>query len=119
MQVSKQKINTLLERQLRNTLWQLITDVKNPKEAEMIMSSLLGGVELTTVAKRVGVAYWLSKKRSYENIKQNLKVSSATVAEVQRNMKKPGWRLAIQKVTADEWANVWEKKIKKLIVHSS
>ena len=114
MQVSKKKMNATLEKQLFSMLWQLITDIKNPKEAEMVWGDLLSKTELATVAKRLAVAYWLSKKRSYENIKQNLKVSSATVAEVQKNLKKPGWRLAIQKVTADEWANVWEQKIKRV-----
>ncbi len=115
MQVSKKKMNVTLEKQLFSMLWQLISDLKNPREAEMVWGDLLSETELGTVAKRLAVAYWLSKRRSYENIKQNLKVSSATVAEVQRNMKKPGWKLAMVKVTADEWANVWEAKIKKLI----
>ncbi|HBC45393.1 MAG: TrpR like protein, YerC/YecD [Candidatus Amesbacteria bacterium GW2011_GWA2_47_11b] len=114
MQVSKKKMNATLEKQLFFMLWQLITDLKNPKEVELVWSDLLSKTELTTVAKRLAVAYWLSKKRSYENIKQNLKVSSATVAEVQRNLKKPGWKLAMQKITADEWANVWEQKIKRV-----
>ena len=114
MQVSKKKMNATLEKQLFFMLWQLITDLKNPKDVELVWSDLLSKTELTTVAKRLAVAYWLSKKRSYENIKQNLKVSSATVAEVQRNLKKPGWKLAMQKVTADEWANVWEQKIKRV-----
>lgn len=119
MQVSKKKVNSVLEKQLFAMLWQLVVDLKNPKEAEMVLSDLLSSTEIATVAKRLAVAYWLFKKRSYENIKQNLKVSSATVAEVQRNMKKPGWKLAMVKVTADEWANVWEQKIRKLIVHGS
>ena len=114
MQVSKKKMNATLEKQLFFMLWQLITDLKNPKEVELVWSDLLSKTELTTVAKRLAVAYWLSKKRSYENIKQNLKVSSATVAEVQRNLKKPGWKLTMQKITADEWANVWEQKIKRV-----
>jgi len=115
MQVSKKKVNAILEKQLFATLWQLVVDLKNPKEAELVLSDLLSETEVATVAKRLAVAYWLFKKRSYENIKQNLKVSSATVAEVQKQMKKPGWKLAIAKTTADEWANVWEAKIKKLI----
>ena len=115
MQISKQKVNVVLEKQLFAMLWQLVTDLKNPKETEIVLSDLLSATESATVAKRLAVAYWLSKKRSYENIKQNLKVSSATVADVQKQLKRPGWKLAIQKVTADEWANVWEAKIKKLI----
>lgn len=108
-------MNALLEKQLLATLWQLIVDLKDPKEAEMVLSDLLSSTEVATVAKRLAVAYWLFKKRSYENIKENLKVSSATVAEVQKNMQKPGWKLALQKVTAEEWANVWEAKIRKLV----
>jgi len=119
MQVSKKKVNSVLEKQLYATLWQLVVDLKNPKEVEVVLSDLLSATEISTVAKRLAVAYWLFKKRSYENIKHNLKVSSATVAEMKKQMKKPGWKLAIQKVTADEWANVWETKIKKLMVHSS
>jgi hypothetical protein len=34
------------------------------------------------------------------------------VAEVQQNLRTIGWKLAIKKVTADEWANQWETKIK-------
>ena len=112
MQISKQKVNAVLEKQLYKTLWQLLADIKNPQEAEVLIGDLLSATELSTLAKRLAVAYWLSKKRSYENIKVNLKVSSATVADVQKQLKRPGWKLAIQKVTADEWANVWEQKIK-------
>ena len=112
MQISKQKVNAVLEKQLYKTLWQLLADIKNPQEAEVLIGDLLSATELSTLAKRLAVAYWLSKKRSYENIKVNLKVSSATVAELQKQLKRPGWKLAIQKVTADEWANVWEQKIK-------
>lgn len=112
MQISKQKVNVVLEKQLYKTLWQLLADIKSPQEAEVLIGGLLSVTELTTLAKRLAVAYWLSKKRSYENIKVNLKVSSATVADVQKQLKRPGWKLAIQKVTADEWANVWEQKIK-------
>ena len=112
MQISKQKVNAVLEKQLYKTLWQLLADIKSPQEAEVLIGDLLSATELSTLAKRLAVAYWLSKKRSYENIKVNLKVSSATVAELQKQLKRPGWKLAIQKVTADEWANVWEQKIK-------
>lgn len=117
MQISKQKVNAVLEKQLYKILWQLLADIKSPQEAEVLTFDLLSTTELTTLAKRLAVAYWLSKNRSYENIKVNLKVSSATVADVQKQLKRPGWKLAIQKVTADEWANVWETKIKKILRH--
>lgn len=115
MQVSKRKVNPTLEKQLARTLYQLVVDLKNSQEAEDVMKSLLSQTELTTVAKRLAVAYWLTKGRSYENIKENLKVSSATVADVQQRIKSPGWKLVIRKITAEEWASIWEEKIKRLI----
>jgi uncharacterized protein YerC len=112
MQLSKQHINQTLERQLFKTLYQLIVDLNSVEEVEKVFSEILSKTEVTTAAKRLAIAYWLSKKRSYTNIKDNLKVSSASIAEVQQSLKKPGWKLAIAKVTADEWANVWEQRIK-------
>jgi uncharacterized protein YerC len=112
MQVSKKKVNANLEKQLFSMLYQLVADIKTSDEAEIILKGLFSEIELTAFAKRVAIGYWLHKGRSYENIKQNLKVSSATVAEVQQNIKSKGWKGALQKLTADEWANQWEAKIK-------
>ncbi len=112
MQVSKQKINANLGRQLFKTLYQLVVDLKNSSDAESVISSLLTEVELTSIAKRLAVAYWLTKGRSYSNIKDNLKVSSATIAEVKVQLKTPGWKLAIQKITAEEWATAWDQRLR-------
>lgn len=112
MQISKRKVNPTLEKQLFSTLFQLVADLKSPQEAASVLGEIFSPTELTTLAKRLAVAYWLTKKRSYQNIKDNLKVSSATIAEIQPHLKSPGWKLAIQKITADEWATVWEQKIR-------
>ena len=115
MRVSKQKVNVTLQKQLFQVLFQLIADIKSPQEAEIVLKDLLSDVELTTVAKRISVAYWLSNNRSYTNIKDNLKVSSASISDIQRDLKKPGWKLVLAKITADEWATAWEQRIKRLI----
>ena len=115
MQISKQRVNAILERQLFQTLYQLFADLKTPQEVEAVLKDILSDVELTTVAKRLAVAYWLANGRSYNNIKDNLKVSSASISDIQQGLKRPGWKLALAKVTADEWATHWEQKIKKMI----
>jgi uncharacterized protein YerC len=114
MQVSKKQVSSLLEKQLFRMWYQLVADIKTPEEAEKVLGEVLTETEKTVIIKRLAVAYWLTKKRSYENIKENLKVSSATIASVQQDMKKNGWKLAMQKVLAEEWATKWEAKIKKL-----
>lgn len=115
MQISKQKVNKILEKQLSEVWYQMVADIKSAREAEEIFKSILSDTELTTVIKRLGVGYWLTKKRNYEVIKENLKVSSATIATIHQDLNKPGWKLAIKKVIAEEWATKWEEKIKKLI----
>jgi len=112
MQVSKQQVNSILERQVEKAWYQLVADIKNPEEAKLILGDLLSETEELAIIKRLAVGYWLTKKRSYENIKGNLKVSSATIASVQQEMKRPGWKLALKKMMAEEWATKWEEKLK-------
>jgi len=115
MQISKQKVNTALEKQISKMLFQLFADIKTPEEAERVMEDLFSETELVTITKRLAVGYWLKKGRSYENIKQNLKVSSATIASVQQSIKQNGWKAALQKIEAEEWATKWEQKIKGIL----
>src|SRR3989344_1335449 len=114
MRTSNRKLNDYLRNQVEKTFYQLIADVKRPDEVETFLKDFLNDTELETFAKRMAIAYWLKKGRSYENIKENLKVSSATIATVQSLMKKPGFELGLKKVEAEEWANVWADRIQKL-----
>lgn len=118
MQVSKKKVNSQLDKQISSMWYQLIADIETPQEAELIVSSVLSETELIAVTKRLAVGYWLLKKRSYENIKQNLKVSSATIAAVGADLEKAGWKAAMKKVTAEEWATKMEERIKSIFNRS-
>ena len=93
----------------------MVADLKGIKETDSFLTDFLTDSEYEVFAKRLAIAYWLKKGRSYNNIKENLKVSSATIAAVQSMMKRPGFALAIKKIEAEEWANVWSKKIKKFV----
>lgn len=114
MRTSSKKLNPSLQRQIEKTLAQVIADIKEPEEAETFLKNFLTNTELEILSKRLAVAYWLKKKRSYSNIKTNLKVSSATIAEVSSNIKKGNFELAVKKIEAEEWANKWAEKIKKI-----
>lgn len=115
MRTSDQKLNSSLKNQIINTLSQTIADLKDSKEAHKFLGSFLTDSELEAFAKRLAVAYWLKKGRSYNNIKQNLKVSSATIATVQSVLDSEGFQLALKKIEAEEWANQWAEKIRKLV----
>ncbi len=114
MQTSKQKINPILEKQLSRTFFQLVSDLQTTTDAEQVLKVVLTPSELEAISKRLAIAYFLTKGRNYDNIKQNLKVSSATVASIQDQIKNPGWKMAIHKITADEWATLWEQRIKSV-----
>jgi len=113
MRVSGQKLNPSLENQIFKTLAKTISDFKDIDEMMDFLNDFFNQTEVETFAKRLAIAYWLKKERSWENIKENLKVSSATIATVQSQMEKPGFALALKKLEAEEWANVWAEKIKK------
>jgi uncharacterized protein YerC len=111
----KSKTNVYLEAQIKKTLDQLVADINSPQEARHFLSTFLNEDEYLKFAKRVAVSYWLHKKRTYSNIKTNLKVSSATISKVQKTSDNEGTKIALKKIETDEWANVWSEKIKKYI----
>jgi len=115
MRTSNKKLNPSLKRQIVKTLGQALADFKDLKEVETFMDHFFTDSEIETFAKRLAVAYWLKKGRSYSNIKENLKVSSATIAEISSSIENPGFSSAIKKIEAEEWANQWTEKIKKFI----
>jgi TrpR-related protein YerC/YecD len=115
MRTSSEKINKTLRAQLDSLLSQTIADIKNTDEAGVFLNSFFTDSEVETFAKRLAVAYWLKKGRSYSNIKQNLKVSSATISSIQSMLSKKGVQEALKRIEAEEWANQWSEKIKKFV----
>ncbi|MCL4382854.1 Trp family transcriptional regulator [Patescibacteria group bacterium] len=115
MRTSGEKLNPSLATQITKTLSLVIAGLKNRDEVDIFLKDFLKAAEYETFAKRLAVAYWLKKGRSYTNIKNNLKVSSATIAQVQKDMNKKGFSQALKRLEAEEWANLWEKKIKNFI----
>jgi len=115
MQTSRTKLSRNLKRELEERLYRVVADIKSPEEAEVFLKDFLSKTELEIVCKRLAVAYYLDKKRSYQNIKDHLAVSSATVSVVASFLKsKKGYEVALQKIRADEWAEKWAQKISGL-----
>ncbi len=115
MRTSSQKLNAALKKQITKTLLQAIVDLKNFDETNQFFENFLNESELETFAKRLAIAYWLKKGRSYTNIKENLKVSSATIASIQSQLDSPGFQLVLTKIEAEEWASNWAEKIQKFV----
>jgi len=115
MRSSKQTLNSSLKKQVYALFDQVFADIKTPEEAHLILSDLLKPNEYELFVKRLAISYYLAKGRSYKNIKDNLKVSSATIASVQPLLESKGIKHAIKLMEAEEWANKWSEKFKKLV----
>ncbi len=69
--------------------------------------------ELERYIKRISIIYWLKKGRDKENIKRNLQAAPKEIAVAEKLLKTEGIKLALKKIEAEEFANVWAEKIKK------
>ncbi len=94
-------------------LVEILCEVDSPKTMGAVLSDLLTETERVAMMKRLGIAIYLDKSRSYENIKNNLKVSSATIATVAETMGNPGIIEVIKRIKAEEWASDWSNKISR------
>lgn len=115
MRTSERKLNSSLKNQVTKTFAQTLIDIKDLDEMLLFLKDFFTDSELETFIKRLAVSYWLKKGRSYANIKENLKVSSATIAEVSSLKNKKGFEIALNKMEAEEWATQWAEKIKKFV----
>ncbi len=106
-------MNPSLKRQLLRTFSQMINDLKDPKEIEIFLTDFFDEDELEKYIKRISVAYWLKKGRDRENIKRNLLATPKEISGAEESLKKAGIKLALKKIEAEEWANVWAEKIRK------
>lgn len=107
-------MNLTLENQIKKTLALAISELKNEEEALRFLNEFLSEKEFENLSKRLSVAYWLSKKRSHANIQNNLKVGAVMIMEGNILIKKKIIRDVIKRIDADEWADKWAKRIKKL-----
>lgn len=115
MQVSSRRLNRTIESQIYKMLFGLMADIKDPREVKTVMDDLLTSSELTAMAKRLAIAVYLDKGRSYEDIKNHLKVSSATIASVAEQMGNPGVQSALNRIKAEQWADEMSGKISNLV----
>jgi TrpR-related protein YerC/YecD len=112
MRTSKSRVAPDTKKQIHHWLYQVVTDIKSIEEAEEFLKEILTKAELEAVVKRLAVAQRLTKGESYQEIKQAIKVSSATIATIADKLNSNGgYRLALKKIQADQWAEKWAEKI--------
>jgi len=108
-------MNPVLKREIVKTFFQTLTDLKDQGKLEIFIKDFLTEEEMDRLTKRLAIIYWLRKKRGTENIVENLKVSKKDISEAENFMQKEGVKAAIKNLEAEEWANVWAERIKKVV----
>ena len=113
MRVSKTKLNAQVEKQIYEIFYQTVADLKRKEDVKIFMRDFFTKTEQSIMTKRLAVAMYLEKDRSYDQIKKALKVSSATISSVDKMMNKnsEGFILALRRIEAEEWAGKLAKKI--------
>lgn len=115
MKKTNQSMNQKIEEQVYKILYQVLADAKTEVDIELILKSLMSEREIAAVAKRLAIAVFLDKGQSYEHIKDVLKVSTATIATTAGAMNKRGIQMALSRVKAEEWADVWSIRLSRAI----
>lgn len=108
-------MNRQIENQVYKILYQVLADAKTDVDMELILGAVMTEGELSAVAKRLAIAVFLDKGQSYEHIRDVLKVSTATIASVAENMNRRGVQMALQRVKAEEWADVWSIRLSRAL----
>ena len=103
-----------LQKQVTNTFFQTLEDLKTKDNFETFLKDFLTEKELDLFTNRLAIAYWIKKGRDVSNIKTNLKATLKEMQEVKAKIDSKGYKLAIKLMEAEEWANKWAEKIKKL-----
>ncbi len=82
MQTSAKPLTRQNEHLLFKQLSTLLADLDHPKQMEIFLREFLTQTEQLVFAKRLAILWELHQGKSYEEIKDKLNVSSATISSV-------------------------------------
>jgi len=77
------KLDKETTREIITDLCEAVAQAKNSTEAAELLTDLLGRQELEMIARRLRVAEMLLDDLTYKDIREELKISTATIARVQ------------------------------------
>lgn len=117
-QVSKYPISKEIYERIFEIFLKTLVKIRDQKEAEEFVESLLSPVERIMLAKRLATAFLLEKGYEYRQIQKVIRVSLPTIASVNFSRKYggAGYKKAVAKILREEKINDFlEKAILKLL----
>ncbi len=103
-QVSRSRLNPEVYKHIFSIFHSVLIQVKNSKQADLLISDLLTPTEKIMIAKRLAIAYMLERNFDYQTISLTLKVSTATVASVRKNILQGhrGYTIFLKAIVSDD-----------------
>lgn len=103
-QISRFPLKPKIAKEITNSLWWVVANLRTEDEVSKFLGDLLTTTEKTMLAKRLAVALMLEKGFTYWQIRDTLKVSTATILAMRNWLEKggEGYRLAIRKLLRRE-----------------
>lgn len=111
MQKSAKTLSPELQESIFYQLTTVLSDFNRPYQVDTFLRSFLTPTEQVVLAKRLAIARMLAVGCSYEEIREQLKVSSATIASVAEIIETPGIQEALAKLKIDDWADKIASKV--------
>lgn len=114
MQISSKQLSPEKNQQLIKHLAIALANQRSWQNMQSALTDFLTETELQVLAKRLAIAVMLQEGLSYQEIKSQLQVSTATISFVADHLSEPGFQHLISKVSADKWATQllrrWQQK---------
>ena len=105
MQVSKKVLDQKTQEQLQMLLFAFVKEISESDDSEILLHGFFTPTELTVFSKRLAIAVYLVNGHSYNEIKEELKVSSATVASVSSMLENSTLREHIENIDISAMQN--------------
>lgn len=115
MQTSAKDLSKKQQKQITEQFITLLSDLKSPEESRAFFTAFLTDTEQQVFAKRLAIIWLLHQGLSYEEIRQKLHVSSATISTIASQMEIPGIKVALDKISLDTWAEKWAEKLGRFL----
>lgn len=110
-----QKLNRYLEQQIYHDLCLMLANITDPSQIRLVLDDLLSGEEFELIAKRLAVAQYLDKGRTFGDIKNNLAVNSTVIAQVAKKIANRGYQIALNDIKAEVWADNWSRRLARIL----
>ena len=103
MQTSARHLSALTYQKLFNQLATLLADLHHPRQVRQFLDDFLTRTEKVVLSKRLAILWNLYQSKSYEEIKNQLKVSSATISSVNLIKDRKNCRHSIGLIAKDKF----------------